>query len=158
MTRSLTPLSALGMILLLAGCMTTPVSQSGGRNAVTVPNSNPAAITAAARTVFARYGYSPGPGNFPASLSFDRPAGSFGHLMFGSYGRTTTFRVRLQIIPLPGTQDFRLVPRISRVGNAGVAGFEDEVPMTSFWSRQFRPILRDIKAAAANAGPGHALN
>lgn len=157
MSRLFLPCTALAMILLLGGCMTTPVAQSGGRNAVTVPNSNPSAIAAAARTVFARYGYAPGPGNFPASISFDRPAGNFGHLMFGSYGRSTTFRVRLQIIPLPGTQDFRLVPRVSRVGNARMAGFEDEVPMTSFWSGQFRPILRDIKTAAADAGPANSL-
>ena len=153
MNRRLVPLTSFCAFLLLAGCITTPVAESGGRNAVTIPNTNAAAIASAARSVFARYGYSPGPGNFPSSISFDRPAGKFGHLMFGSYGRSTTFRVRLQILPLPGTNDFRIVPRVSRVGNARIAGFEDEVPMTTFWSKQFRPILRDIQAAAADAGP-----
>lgn len=149
-----TQLTAWAAVLLLAGCLTAPVSQKGGGNAVTVPDTNPQAIASAAQTVFARSGYTPGPSNLPTAISFDRPAGSFGHLMFGSYGRSTTFRVRLQIIALSGTKDFRIVPRVSRVGNARVAGFEDEVPMTGFWSNQFRPLLRGIKAEAAGAGSG----
>lgn len=74
--------------------------------------------------------------------------------MFGSYGRTTTFRVRLQMIPVPGTNDFRLIPTASRVSNARMAGFESEVGMTGFWASQFRPIMRAIRAEAANARSG----
>ena len=154
MIRLLASFTAVTGILLLTGCLTSPVSQTGGQNAVTVPNTNPQAVASAARLVFAKSGYTPGPSNLPRSISFDRPAGSFGHLMFGSYGRSTTFRVRLQILSLPGTDDYRIVPRVSRVGNARMAGFEDEVPMTVFWTKQFRPMLREIKAGAAEAGPG----
>ncbi len=140
--------------LLLAGCLTTPVSQHGGPGSVTVPNTNPRAIFKAARAVFAEYGYSPGPGKFPQTISFDRPAGAFGELMFGSYNRTTTFRVQLEILPLPGSNDFRLAPRVSRISHGSMAGFERDTNMMRFWSGQFRPILRDIKNRAANAGPG----
>lgn len=134
----------------LAGCLTSSVSQTGGRDAVTVPNTTIPAIVAAAQTSFAAHGYSPGPQGLPNFITFDRPAGAFGEIMFGSYGRTTTFRVRLQLIRLPGTTDIRLVPSVSRVGSARMAGFENETRMLRFWSGQFRPILRSIKAEAAN--------
>jgi hypothetical protein len=148
-------LTSLGLIFLLAGCLVSPIERSGGPGSITIPDTNLSAILSAAKAVFARYGYAPGPGNQISSISFDQPAGSFGQLMFGSYGRTTTFRVRLQIVPLPDAGDFRLIPRVSRVSNTNRAGFEDEVQMTRFWSGQFRSILRDIKTAAAHVGPGH---
>lgn len=149
--RSLLLASGAGvLVFLLGGCLTAPVSQKGGRDAITVPDSTVPAIVTAARSAFAKRGYSPGPQGLPNFVSFDRPAGTFGEVMFGSYGRTTTFRVRLQIISLPGTNDFRLVPSVSRVGSAGRPGFESETGMMRFWSSQFRPILREIKAEAAN--------
>lgn len=74
--------------------------------------------------------------------------------MFGSYGRSTSFRVRLQISPIPGTKDFRVSPRVLRVNNAGEAGFESDTKMMGFWSSQFRPIMREISDQAAGVGPG----
>jgi hypothetical protein len=68
--------------------------------------------------------------------------------------RTTSFRVRVQLIQLPGTNDFRLIPEVDRVNNANVAGFEDSVRMMNVWSGQFKPIMRQIKEQASNAGPG----
>ena len=154
MARLLSAFPLFGILLCLSGCLATPVANTGGPGSITVPNTNAWAIATAARNVFANYGYTPGPGSFPNSLSFERSAGSFGRLMFGSYGTTTTFRVRVQMNAIPGTSDIRLVPRVSRVTNAGEAGFESDTKMMSLWAGQFGPILRDIKNQAANAGPG----
>lgn len=147
------PLLSLALAVFLGGCLTTPVSKSGGAGAGTVTNSNPSAIIAAASSVFANYGYTAGPVDYPDSVSFDKPAGGFGKLMYGSYGVTTTFRVKLSIIPLPGTNDFRLSTRVSRVSDAGDAGFEDDQKMLGVWAAEFKPLIRQISAQASNAGP-----
>jgi hypothetical protein len=134
-----------------AGCLTTPVEKPG--SAGWVPNSNPSAIISAAQSVFAEYGYTSGPANFPDSVSFDKPAGSFGKLMYGSYGVTTTIRATLVIVAVPGTNNYQLRTRVSRVSDAGQAGFEDDQKMLGMWSAQFKPLLEKISAQAANAGP-----
>jgi len=136
---------------LLGGCLTTPVAKSGGAGAV--PNTNAFAIMNAAQSVFAEYGYTPGPSNFPESISFNKPAGSFGELMYGSYGVSTTVRVKLLMVQLPGTNNYQLSTRVSRVSDAGEAGFEDSQKMLGMWSAQFKPLLQKISAQAANAGP-----
>jgi len=137
--------------LLPAGCLTKPVGKPG--SAGWVPNSNPMAIISAAQAVFAEYGYQPGPANFPDSVSFDKPAGSFGKLMYGSYGVTTTIRATLVIVPVPGTGNYQMRTKVSRVSDAGQAGFEDDQKMLDVWTTQFRPLLEKISAQAANAGP-----
>ncbi len=136
--------------LLLAGCLASPVERSGGAGSVTVLNSNPTAIRVAADRAFARAGYRPGPSQFPAWISYDRAAGTFGEAMFGSHGRNTTFRVRVDIRPIPGGRDYRLVPSVSRVSNASVAGFERDTRMMGFWAGQFRPIMREIQVEAGD--------
>lgn len=78
---------------------------------MTVSNTNVTAIIAAANGVFAQSGYSPGPANYPDSVSFDKPAGAFGQLAYGSYGTTTTIRARVSMTPIPGTNDFRISAR-----------------------------------------------
>lgn len=140
------------LAFLLAGCLTTPVSDSGGMGAVTVPNTNVTALISAAQTVFAQSGYSPGPMSYPDSISFDKPAGGFGKLLYGSYGTTTSVRVKLTMTQLAGN-DYRLGTRVSRVTDAGEAGFEDNRKMIGLWSGEFGPLLQKIKAQAANAGP-----
>jgi hypothetical protein len=153
--KRLFPLTTLcTLALLLAGCLTTPVADSGGPGATTVPNTNVPAIIAAAQSVFAQYGYTPGPMSYPDSISFDKPSGAFGKLLYGSYGTTTSVRVKLNIVPLGGSNDFRLGTRVSRVTDAGEAGFEDSSQMMGLWSGEFGPLLAKIKAQAANAGPG----
>jgi hypothetical protein len=151
--RLLLPI-ACGLCALLIGCLATPVANSGGIGSVVVPNTNVNALIAAARPVFAQYGYSPGPANYPDSISFDKPAGGFGKLLYGSYNQTTTYRVRLSMVPMPGTNDFQLRTHVSRVNNAGDAGFEDSTKMIGLWSNEFLPLLQKIKAQAAGAGPG----
>lgn len=136
---------------MLGGCLTAPVAKSGGPGSV--PNSNPSAIIAAAQSVFADSGYSVGPANFPDSISFDKPAGGFGQAMYGSYGVTTTVRVKLLIMPISGTNNYQLRTQVSRVSDAGEAGFEDTEKMAGMWSSQFNPLLRKIAQQAANAGP-----
>jgi hypothetical protein len=138
--------------LLFSGCMTTPVAKTGGLGAVTVTNSNPLAITNAAQGVFAQYGYTPGPGEFPDWISFDKPAGGFGKLMYGSYGVTTTIRTRVNITQIPGTNDYRLSARPTVVSDAGEAGFEDSRRMMGLWSGQFGPLLKQVQAQASGAG------
>ena len=144
----------VALVFSLSGCLVSPVERSGGAGSVTVQNSNPQAIRAAADVAFARAGYRPGPSRFPEWISYDRAAGTFGEAMFGSYGRTTTFRVRVEIRPIPGTSDFRLVPDVSRVSNASMAGFERDTRMMGFWAGQFRPIMREIQSKAENVGRG----
>ena len=141
------------LALLFAGCLTTPVSESGGLGSVTVTNTNPTALVRAAQSVFANYGYTTGPVSFPRSISFDKPAGRFGRVMWGSFNQTTTIRVRLAMTPIPGTNDFRLSTRVYTVNNAGVWGFEDQRALRGMWSSEFGPLLRKINAQAAGAGP-----
>jgi hypothetical protein len=140
------------LVILLAGCLATPVDNSGGIGAVTVPNTNVTALISAAQTVFAQYGYTPGPMSYPDSISFDKPAGTFGKVLYGSYGTTTSVRVKLTMTQLTGN-DYRLGTRVSRVTDAGEAGFESNRKMLGLWSGQFGPLLQKIKAQAANAGP-----
>lgn len=150
--RRLLPALLLSFAALLAGCLTTPVADSGGPGATTVPNTNATAIISAAQDVFANYGYTPGPMSYPDSISFDKPAGAFGKLLYGSYGTTTSVRAKLIITPLGGG-NYRLGTRVSRVSDAGEAGFEDSTKMMGVWSSQFGPLLKQISAQAANAGP-----
>lgn len=142
------------MSFLLTGCLTSKVSNSGGLGSVTVPNTNVNAIIAAANGVFAQSGYSPGPTDYPDSVSFDKPSGGFGKLMYGSYGTTTTFRAKLRMVQIPGTSDYRLSTQMTRVTDAGDAGFEDSTQMMGVWSGEFGPLLQQIKTQAAGAGPG----
>lgn len=141
-----------GLCLALAGCLASPVERSGGPGSVTIPDTNPRAIAAAARQVFARYGYTPGPTGFPRWISFERAAGRTGEIMFGGPFGETAFRVRLDMVPIPGTRDIRVLPTVRRVSNAGRPGFQRETVMMRMWSAQFRSALRDIKRAAAHAG------
>jgi len=150
--KLLLPLASLSLFLL-SGCLVSPVSESGGPGSVTVTNSSPESIIAAARVVFPEYGYTPGPANFPRSVSFDKPAGAFGKLLYGSYGTTTTMRVTVNIIPIPETSDYRLVPRLKRVSDAGQAGFEDSNSMASLWAAEFGPVLRKVRDLAENRNP-----
>lgn len=142
----------LACLLLLSGCLTTPVDRSGGPGAVTITNTNPAAIVTAAQAVFPNYGYSLGPTNFPDSVSFDKPGGAFSNLLWGSYMRSVTIRAKLTMTSIPGSNDYRVGVRVSRVTSAGEAGFEDSTRMMSLWSSEFGPILRQIQSQAAGAG------
>ncbi len=154
MKRLLLPLAPLLLVVLaLTGCLTTPVGRTGGPGAFTVQNTNPSAIVDAAGAIFPRYGYTVGPVNFPTSISFDKPAGSFDKLLYGSYGVTTSVRVKLVMTPIPGSNDYRLSTKVYRVSDAGQAGFEESTKMMSLWSSEFKPILRDIAAQAGGAGP-----
>lgn len=128
--------------------MTTPVSKTGS---TTVTNSNPAAIVSAAQSVFADSGYSAGPADFPNSVSFDKPSGAFGKIMYGSYDQTTTIRARVSIDQIPGTSNYRLGAKAFTVQDAGQAGFESSRPLL-IGSDQFDPLLRKIAAQASNAG------
>lgn len=140
--------------LLLAGCLVSPVERSGGPGAITISNTNSRAVAAASRAAFARYGYRPAPSNMPHWIAFDRPAGRTGEIMFGGLQGDTTIRVRLALVPIPGTNDIRIMPSVRRVSNAGRAGFERETGMAlRSWSAQLRPVLLEVQAQAANAGP-----
>jgi hypothetical protein len=141
------------LVVGLSGCLTSPVERSGGPGSITVPNSNPEAIRRAAIAIFPRYGYSPGPGSFPSSMSFQRPSGRTGEVMFGGFNQTTFFRVRIQIIPIAGTSDIRLTTQVYRVTNADQPGFARETAMFRSWSSQFQSILRKIRSQAEDAGP-----
>lgn len=150
----LLPVVSLLCSILLGGCLTSSPS-SGGIGSFTVENTNVNAILNAAQSVFSESGYTVSGSNYPQSVSFDKPAGAFGKLMYGSYGVTTTVRVTLSMIPLPGTNNYRLSTRVSRVSDAGEAGFEDDQRMLGLWSGEFKPLLRKIAAQAGGAGPGY---
>ena len=155
MKKILFPAGLFCVALFLGGCLVTPVDKTGGPGSVTVANTNSTAIIAAAQNVFPNYGYTPGPVNYPDSVSFDKPAGKFGKIMYGSYGTTTTFRVKLVITQIPGTSNYRLSPKVTRVSDAGEAGFEDSHHMGGMWSSQFGPLLQQVKNQAQGAGPGY---
>jgi hypothetical protein len=139
-------------ILALSGCLATPVERSGGPGSVTISNTNPAAVRAAAVRAFARYGYTPGPSGFPRWITFQRPAGRNGTAAFGGPFTEVAIRVRLDIAPIPGTRDIRVMPSVHRVTSPGRAGFERETPMARLWSSQFRAALQDIQRNATGAG------
>lgn len=138
--------------LAFTGCLTTPVSDSSG--GITVTNTNVNAIMGAANGVFADSGYTPGPGNYPNSISFDKPGGAFSQAMWGSYGQKQTIRCKVHMTPIPGTSNYRISAQAYTVTSAGEAGFEDSRKLL-FFSGEFTPLLRKIQAQANNAGPGY---
>jgi len=140
--------------LSFSGCLTTPVADTGGSNGITVTNSNVPAITNAATSVFAQSGYTPGPGNYPDSISFEKPAGAFGNIMYGSYEQKQTIRAKVRITPIPGTNDYRLSTQVYTVGSAGEAGFEDSRKLL-FFNGEFKPLLRKVQVSASGVGPGN---
>lgn len=147
-------LVALSAALVLAGCLASPVAGAGGLGSNTAVNSNVDAVIAAAQSVFAQYGYATGPVNYPNSISFDKPAGGFGNVMWGNYGNPQTIRVRMRMVPVPGTGNIRLIPKVYSVSGAGEAGFDDQRPIMGLWSGEFGPILKKIAAQASGAGAG----
>lgn len=120
---------------------------------MTVSNTNVNAIISAAQGVFASSGYTSSGSNYPNSISYDKPAGNLGKLMYGSYGVSTTVRATLNMTPIPGTNDFRLSTKVTRVSDAGEAGFEDSNATMGLWSGEFKPLLRKIAQQAGGAGP-----
>ncbi len=55
-------------------------------------------------------------------------------------------RVTLNIIQIPGTNDYRLSTKVSRVSDAGEAGFEDDPENARNVVRQSSPLLAKIAA------------
>jgi hypothetical protein len=94
-------LAASLALLFLAGCLSSPISSSGGIGAVTVKNTSPDRVISAAQTVFAGRGYTLSDSNYPESISFDKPAGGFGNAMWGSYGAPQSIRVKIQMVAIP---------------------------------------------------------
>jgi hypothetical protein len=136
--------------LFLAGCLSSPISSSGGIGAVTVKNTSPNRVISAASTVFSGRGYTLSDSDYPSSISFDKPAGGFGNAMWGSYGNPQTIRVKIAMVPIPMTSDIRLEPRVYSVGDAGEAGFDSERPLIGFWNAEFGPMLKQVASLAGN--------
>jgi hypothetical protein len=150
--KSIISLLAVAVCFCVSGCLVSPVSTSGGIGSVTVVNSNPAAIVAAAQTVFPQAGYGLGPTDFPDSISFDKGSNRFANVMWGSYGNPQTIRVRVNILPIAGTANYRLVPKVFSVSDAGEAGFDSERPLMGLWSGEFGPLLKQVASVAGGAG------
>lgn len=136
--------------VFLAGCLSSPISSSGGIGAVTVKNTNVNRVISAAQTVFGGRGYSLSDSDYPDSISFDKPAGGFGNAMWGSYGNPQTIRVKLAMVPIPMTPDIRLEPRVYSVSDAGEAGFDNERRLVGIWNAEFGPMLKQVAALAGN--------
>jgi hypothetical protein len=152
-TRTCPFLTAITFISLsLNGCLVSPVEKSGGIGSVTVTNSNPSAIINAAQGVFPNYGYTPSTSHFPTSVSFDKEADRFARVMWGSYGDPQTIRVKVQIIPIPGGNDYRLIPKLYTISNVGEAGFESKRPLAGLWNSEFAPLLKQVSSEASGAG------
>jgi hypothetical protein len=145
-------LLALGLVFGGGGCIVSSPGGGGGFGATTIPNTNPTAIIQAANGAFSDAGYSISLANYPESVSYDREAGSFGQLMYGSYGQSASYRATLHMRPVGSGSDYRVWVTVARVNNAGEAGFEDTTPMMSLWAAEFNPVVRQIKAQASNAG------
>ena len=143
-------LTACLAVLFLAGCLSSPISSSGGIGVVTVKNTSVDRVISAAQTVFAGRGYTLSDSEYPESISFDKPAGSFGNAMWGSYGNPQTIRVKLAMVPIPMTSDIRLEPRVYSVGDAGEAGFDSERPLIGLWNAEFGPMLKQVASLAGN--------
>ena len=143
-------LAASLAVLFLAGCLSSPIASSGGIGAVTVKNTSVDRVISAAQTVFAGRGYTLSDSDYPESVSFDKPAGSFGNAIWGSYGDPQTIRVKIAMVPIPMTSDIRLEPRVYSVGDAGEAGFDSERPLIGLWNAEFGPMLKQIAGLAGN--------
>ena len=141
-----------GIAVLMTGCTTEPLDRSGISGSITVPNTNPAAIRSAALPAFARYGYSPGRGSTAQSLAFQRPSSQFGARLLDTPATTTNLGVRLQLLPLPHNNDFRLLVQVNRIDIRQPAGTAADTKSVRLWMSQFESILREIRANAANAG------
>lgn len=138
--------------LIFTGCLVTPVSESGGIGSVTVTNSNPGAIIAAAQSVFPNYGYTYHNTRYPVSVSFDQSSNKIANVMWGSYGQPQTLRVKVNITAIPGSNNYRISPKVYSVTSAGEAGFESKRPVASLWNSQFAPLFRQIATQASGAG------
>jgi len=145
-------LGLAALAFALAGCLVSPVERSGGIGSVTVSNSNPSAIITAAQNVFVRSGYQMTRVKFPHSATFEKPSSQFANIMWGSFSRPQTVRAKLQIVPIPGTADFRISTRLFSVTSAGMSGFEDARQISGLWATEFRPLLGRIAQQADNAG------
>jgi len=150
--KRLTPTLSL-FALLLAGCLTTPVSKSGGIGSVTVTNSNPSAIISAAQSVFPDYGYTPAFGNGINSVSFDKNSNKLANVLWGSYGDPQTIRVKVKIVQIPGTNDYRISPKVYTISNEGETGFQSKRPLMGLWNAEFGPLLKKVAAQASGRGP-----
>ena len=139
--------------LLLAGCLTTPVSKSGGMGSVTVTNSNPSAIISAAQSVFPDYGYTPAFGNGINSVSFDKNSNKLANVLWGSYGDPQTIRVKVKIVQIPGTNDYRISPKVYTISNEGETGFQSKRPLMGLWNAEFGPLLKKVADQASGSGP-----
>ena len=143
-------LAASLAVLFLAGCLSSPIASSGGIGAITVKNTSVDRVISAAQTVFAGRGYTLSDSDYPESVSFDKPAGSFGNAMWGSYGNPQSIRVKITMVPIPMTSDIRLEPRVYSVGDAGEAGFDNERPLIGLWNAEFGPMLKQVASLAGN--------
>ena len=143
-------LAASLSVLFLAGCLSSPIASSGGIGAITVKNTSVDRVISAAQTVFAGRGYTLSDSDYPESVSFDKPAGSFGNAMWGSYGNPQSIRVKIAMVPIPMTSDIRLEPRVYSVGDAGEAGFDNERPLIGLWNAEFGPMLKQVASLAGN--------
>jgi len=150
---SIALIAILFLPLLLSGCLVTPVDQSGGLGTVTVTNSNLTAIIAAAQAVFPDYGYTPAYGNGINSISFDKNSNKLANIMWGSYGDPQTIRVKVKIVQIPGTNDYRLSPKVYTISDQGEAGFESKRPLIGLWNAEFGPLLKKVAAQSSGAGP-----
>lgn len=139
-----------GVSMLLSGCATAPVDRSGVSGAITVPDTNPEAITRAARPAFARYGYQPARGTTAQSLFFQRPSAPAGGPLLGNPPPGTTLRVRLQLLPLSGGNDYRLLIQVAQADMRSPSGDQTSLRL---WMSEFNSVLREIRAQAAHAGP-----
>jgi len=138
---------------LLTGCLTTPVSDSGGMGSVTVTNSNPSAIVNALQNVFPQYGYTVSSIHEFSSVSFNKDSNKVANIMWGSYGQPQTIHVKVNIIPIPGSLNYRLSPKVYTVTSQGEAGFESKRPLNGLWNSQFEPLLKMVSTQASGSGP-----
>ena len=104
------------------------------------------------RSIFPNYGYSLHNTRFPDSVSFDQPGNKTARILWGSYGVPQTLRVKVSIVAIPGTNNYRISPKVYTVSNAGEAGFESKRPLVSLWNSQFSSIFDQIAQQASGAG------
>ena len=141
-------------VLVLSGCLSYPTAQSGP-GTVTIPNTNPRAIFNAAEMTFSNAGFTRSASHFPHSITFEQRQ-SPGRKMAVSFDtRASSYRVILHIARLPGTHDFRLMPRVDRMDHRRVADVGRRSQIVRVWSGRFQSLVVRTRTRAANAGPAH---
>ncbi len=140
------PLCGLVLALVAAGCGSLGEPNSASFASVVIDSHTPQAIADATAKVFQADGYA-GEADVAEPMYFEKEASrgttiSRAGLIAAHEGERTIYRVRVEIVPLPGHQH-RVQCQAFVVTGSGL--FEDEVRMTGLRRGTYQSLLDRVK-------------